>query len=103
MSKIDISGFTTKMRNASKIKETVMPKAYNDFVNTTPIDTGNARSNTKLQNYVIIANYAYAKVLDAGRRMTSKGMRGSNQQPFGMRNPTIVKIKQYVSNFIRTL
>jgi hypothetical protein len=49
------------------------------FKSLTPIDTGNARRNTKLRgNTAIEANYAYAQPLDSGH---------SKQAPQGMTKP----------------
>lgn len=53
----------------------------------TPIDKGNARRKTTLQGDTIKADYAYAEVLDKGRHMTNRGMRGSEQAPQGMTKP----------------
>lgn len=48
------------------------------FVSLTPIDTGNARNNTKLSGNTIEAKYAYAQRLDQGY---------SKQAPQGMTKP----------------
>lgn len=53
--------------------------AYNFFKKTTPIQTGNARSRTRLQGNKIVAEYPYARPLDRGR---------SKQAPQGMTEPT---------------
>ena len=58
-----------------------------EFKRLTPVDTGNARRRTTLQGDTIKANYPYAEVLDKGRHMTNKGMRGSTQAPQGMTKP----------------
>jgi hypothetical protein len=49
-----------------------------------------------LQGNTINANYPYANVLDKGRHMTRRGLRGSEQAPQGMTEPTIKHIRQYV-------
>lgn len=54
--------------------------AYEHFRKITPIDTGNARSKTKLSNNSILAQYPYAVRLDTG---------WSKQAPDGMSQPTI--------------
>ncbi len=54
-------------------------EAYNYFVSVTPIDTGNARRRTKLQNETIEARYPYAQRLDEG---------WSKQAKNGMVKPT---------------
>jgi hypothetical protein len=60
---------------------------HQQFVNTTPVDTGNARRRTRLRGNIIHAAYPYAQVLDRGRRITNRGMRGSKQAPRGMSKP----------------
>jgi len=60
-----------------------------EFIRQTPIDTGNARRRTRLiGNRTIRAGYRYAQVLDKGRHITSRGLRGSKQAPRGMTIPT---------------
>jgi hypothetical protein len=79
----------------------VPQEAYDFFVKTTPIRSGNARKQTKFQNGVIKANYPYAEVLDKGRHMTKRGMRGSEQAPEGMTKPTEEFIKNRVNKIMR--
>jgi len=74
----------------------IAKEAYTKFKDVTPIKSGNAKRSTKLQNNTINANYGYANVLDKGRHMTRRGMRGSEQAPQGMTQPTIDHIRQYV-------
>jgi len=74
-------------------------EAYQYFRRITPVDTGNARRNTSLQNKTIHARYDYAEVLDKGRHMTSSGMRGSKQAPQGMSKPT----EQFIRNRVRQI
>ncbi len=74
----------------------IAKEAYTKFVDVTPIKSGNAKRSTKLQGSTINANYAYANVLDKGRHMTRRGLRGSEQAPQGMTEPTIKHIRQYV-------
>ena len=75
---------------------TISKEAYDFFHDVTPERSGNAKRNTKLQGNTINANYPYAVVLDKGRHMTNRGMRGSNQAPKGMTKPTIDHIRDYV-------
>jgi len=70
--------------------------AHKEFVANTPVRSGNARRNTKLQGNEIQANYGYAEVLDKGRHMTNRGMRGSTQAPKGMTAPTLQSVRDYV-------
>jgi len=74
----------------------IAKEAYTKFVDVTPIKSGNAKRSTKLQGNTINANYPYDNVLDKGRHMTRRGMRGSEQAPQGMTEPTIKHIRQYV-------
>ena len=73
--------------------------AYQYFKNITPVDTGHARRSTSLQGKTIHAKYDYAEVLDKGRHMTSRGVRGSKQAPRGMSKPT----EQYIKNRVRQI
>jgi hypothetical protein len=75
---------------------TVTQEAYKKFVDVTPVRTGNAKRKTRKTGNSIDANYPYAGVLDKGRHMTPKGMRGSDQAPEGMTKPTIDHIRSYV-------
>ena len=70
--------------------------AYQEFVKKTPVRTGNARKNTSLQGTTINANYSYAEVLDKGRGFRDGQMRGSEQAPRGMTQPTIEALRQYI-------
>lgn len=76
-------------------------EAFKVFKDNTPIKTGNAKRNTKQQGKTIHANYAYAGVLDKGRHMTRRGMRGSNQAPEGMTKPTTDFIKKRVAEIMK--
>lgn len=90
---------------SEQVGEAVVKQAYQYFRALTPIKTGNARSNTSLDlaNKTIEADYAYAGVLDAGRRLTSHGMRGSQQAPNGMSGPTIKEIDRIAKKEIGKL
>lgn len=70
--------------------------AFTKFKDVTPVKSGNAKRSTKLNGNNINADYAYANVLDKGRHMTRRGMRGSEQAPTGMTEPTIEHIRNYV-------
>ena len=63
----------------------------------TPVDTGTAKRGWRLQtkrtNFEISNNVPYIGVLDKGRHMTSRGMRGSLQAPKGMTGPTLRELK----------
>jgi hypothetical protein len=66
-------------------------EAYDYFKGITPIapkNGGNARSNTRLRNDEIQADYAYAQRLDNG---------WSRQAPNGMTKPTEKFIQEYIN------
>lgn len=62
--------------------------AFKTWVKYTPIDTGNARSKTRLNGTEIHADYAYAVRLDNGWSKQFKGQ--------GMTKPTLAELKKYV-------
>lgn len=95
------TNFQTRMRNIQRKLDYLPQEAYKFFKNVTPIKTGNARRNTKLKGKTIEAGYEYASVLDKGRHMTRRGMRGSDQAPQGMTKPTVDFIKQRVKQIVR--
>ena len=74
----------------------IAKEAFTKFKDVTPVKSGNAKKNTRLQGNTINADYVYANVLDKGRHMTRRGMRGSEQAPQGMTEPTIQHIRDYV-------
>ena len=94
----DVSQMLSKMKKELK---DVPKEAYQFFVKQTPVRSGNARRNTKLKGNTIQANYQYAEVLDKGRHMTNRGMRGSEQAPEGMSKPTTEFIKQTIDKIIK--
>lgn len=75
--------------------------AYDKFKSITPIKTGQARQNTQLVGNKIVADYQYAEVLDLGRHMSDRGMRGSEQAPEGMTKPTVEYVNQYVKDQLK--
>jgi hypothetical protein len=66
--------------------------------NTTPVDTGRARSGWRERptstGYDITNNVPYVGVLDKGRHMTPRGVRGSKQAPRGIVGPSLDTIKR---------
>lgn len=62
-------------------------EAYKVFLRNTPIRTGNARSNTALDQNEIVADYPYAVRLDNG---------WSKQSPNGMTQPTVKFLQDYI-------
>ena len=99
--KFNSRNMSNMIKEIKKELKKVPQEAYDFFVKTTPIKTGNARSKTKLKNGVIQADYAYAEVLDKGRHMTTRGARGSDQAPEGMTKPTEKFIQDRVNKIFR--
>jgi hypothetical protein len=79
----------------TKIKAALqqLPKsAFNEWVKITPIDTGNARRKTKLNQTTIEAQYPYAQRLDEGY---------SKQAPKGMSEPVKKFIEREMKKIMR--
>lgn len=77
----DMSEVSKMFDQAEAVAKTLPKEAYDYFVDTTPIRTGNARSKTRLRGNVIDANYAYAERLDEGySRQAPKGMSGPTEK-----------------------
>lgn len=91
MIKIDVKVddlMTGQIKKIQKELAQVPREGYREFLRLTPIKTGNARRSTRFINGdTIEADYPYAEVLDKGRHMTNRGMRGSIQAPKGMTLP----------------
>lgn len=64
----------------------------------TPVDTGTAkagwRSKSTQSGFEITNQVPYIGVLDKGRHMTRRGMRGSKQAPNGIVGPSLDTIKR---------
>lgn len=70
---------------------------YNEIRRKTPVDTGKAqrgwkKSSTKT-THEISNSVDYVEVLDKGRHMTKRGIRGSKQAPRGIVGPSLQSIK----------
>ena len=85
---VDTGKLDLKIREAKGLVSKAMPQIYTEFVKNTPIKTGNAKSNTSYSGQKIKAKYQYASVLNDGRGYRDGQMRGSNQAPKGMVQPT---------------
>jgi hypothetical protein len=83
---------TPSMGRISRDIKTFPKEAYDFWVKITPIDTGNAKSKTRLVGNTIRADYNYAAVLDRGY---------SKQAPQGMSKPTDQFIKKLAKLKIR--
>lgn len=98
MVKLKVNTLTPAIQQINRQLRNLPKEAYKEFVDKTPKKTGYAKRNTKLRGKTIVADYNYAGVLDKGRHMTNRGMRGSTQAPEGMTKPTIEFIKEKVRN-----
>lgn len=96
--KVDL--ITPSIKKIQRKLKNLPKEAFNVFVDQTPERTGNAKSKTKLRGDTIEADYNYAKVLDKGRHMTNRGMRGSTQAPRGMTKPTQEFIKRRLKDIL---
>jgi hypothetical protein len=84
---------TQKMFDAAEdMAQQLVRDGYEFFVKQTPVRTGNARKNTRLNGTTIDANYAYAQPLDQGR---------SSQSPKGMTEPTEKYLEQRLEQLTR--
>ena len=83
---------TSSLQRIQKKLAQVPKEAYKEFVQETPIRSGNARRNTKLEGTKIAARYPYAQKLDNGL---------SRQAPEGMTKPTEQFIKKRVAAILR--
>lgn len=93
-----MSNISDRLNNVLNVldEKNISKFAHKEFVANTPVRSGNARRNTKLSGNEIQLNYPYGEVLDKGRHMTSRGMRGSTQAPKGMTKPTLEAVRRYV-------
>lgn len=88
--KVEIKDTITRdLKDKLKTLKTLYKDSHKEFVSLTPIDKGNARRKTKLQNNAIVADYPYAQRLDEG---------WSKQAPKGMTEP----FEQWLDKKIKT-
>ena len=87
----DMSQVSKLFDQAEKVAKTLPKEAYDYFVDSTPIRSGNARRSTRLRGNTIDANYAYAERLDDGY---------SRQAPKGMSGPTEKFLQKRIDNLI---
>lgn len=78
--------------------EQVMQDAQDIARQKTPHRTGALKNAWKELgtgiNTTLVNDKSYAKVIDAGRHMTGRGMRGSTFAPRGITGPTIKEIRR---------
>lgn len=86
-----MSAVSKMFDQAEALAKTLPKEAYDYFVDSTPIRSGNARRSTRLRGSTIDANYAYAERLDNGY---------SRQAPKGMTGPTEKFLQKRIDNLI---
>jgi hypothetical protein len=73
-------------------------EVFAEVKKNTPVDTGRARAGWRKSTqdiaFTIENSVPYIGVLDKGRHMTNRGMRGSKQAPKGIVNPSLESIKR---------
>lgn len=94
--KVKKSDVMTALNQAIKIPDDVWQDAGQVFKTSTPVKTGNARRRTSTSRTAIRADYPYAGVLDAGRGYRDGQLRGSEQAPDGMTQPTLEYIDREI-------
>lgn len=92
--KVDISDCLQQFTQLAQVPQKVADEAHRYFVAKTPIRTGNARRNTRLNNTTITADYPYAQRLDEGY---------SKQAPDGMVDPTLKEVDRLMQKEIKRL
>jgi hypothetical protein len=98
---LKVNTVSSSLKSIQKKLNNLPKEAFKEFVKNTPVKTGNAKRNTKLKGKTIEAKYQYAQVLDKGRHMTNRGMRGSDQAPKGMSEPTEQFIKKRIAAILK--
>lgn len=94
--RIDDKEVRAMFEELSDVPEFVMEKTYPYLKSRTPIQSGNARQNTRLEKdkSVIGARYPYADRLNTG---------WSQQAPQGFTEPSIKEMDSLISDQIRKL
>lgn len=92
--KVNLNDSLKQFSELKKLPQNIIDQAYDYFVKATPIRSGNARNNTKLQKTSIVADYVYAERLDNGY---------SKQAPRGMTEPTEKKLQQLLDAEVKKI
>ncbi len=98
---IQITGIDSTVKQVNDELKSAVKRLANDLYaeiqKTTPVKTGAARSGWKKtvndKDFEISNNVPYVPVLDKGRHMTPRGMRGSLQAPRGIIGPSLKSVK----------
>lgn len=100
--KVQLVGLSSMINQVDKELGSAVKRLADDLYNTvqrrTPVDTGRARKGWSKKvaqdNFVIENKVPYVPILDKGRHMTPRGMRGSKQAPRGIVGPSLTEIKR---------
>ena len=100
--KVQMVGLSTMINQVDKELGSAVKRLANDLFATverrTPVDTGRAKKGWSKKigqdNFVIENKVPYVPILDKGRHMTPRGMRGSKQAPRGIVGPSLTEIKR---------
>ena len=100
--KVQLVGLSAMVNQVDKELGSAVKRLADDLFNTverrTPVDTGRARKGWSKKvgqdNFVIENKVPYVPILDKGRHMTPRGMRGSKQAPRGIVGPSLAEIKR---------
>lgn len=92
MAKVNLHDYNKQMRALEQAFDTLPAAAYEEFKKSTPVRSGNARRNTRLNDNKIVADYAYSQRLDEGY---------SRQSPDGMTKPTEEWIRKEVDRRLK--
>ncbi len=100
--KVQLVGLSAMINQVDKELGSAVKRLADDLYNTverrTPVDTGRARKGWSKKvgkdNFVIENKVPYVPILDKGRHMTPRGMRGSKQAPRGIVGPSLTEIKR---------
>jgi len=77
----NMSEISKMFDQAEKVAKTLPKEAYDYFIDSTPVRSGNARRSTRLRGNTIDADYNYAERLDDGySRQAPKGMSGPTEK-----------------------
>jgi hypothetical protein len=90
-----LGGLKSEIRSEVKRLADVV---YAEVKQRTPVDTGRAKAgwnkNVSDTEFVVSNAVPYIEVLDKGRHMTNRGIRGSKQAPKGIVGPSLESIKR---------
>jgi hypothetical protein len=90
--KFDNKPLTGLVKDLKEEAKTLPQESLMKFKSLTPVKSGNARRNTKLEGQKVVGDYAYSMRLDEGH---------SKQAPEGMIKPFEKWFKSYVEKNFR--